>query len=120
MKKFLFIVLTALLTACSNSTPNLVHTTTPILNVESNLFPYIDVTLYQDSATITNKSQNILPINYVVIWYNSQGVTQLTYNKIDTGFHFLRLNIGEKTTITFAKPTTESVNYRLYMTLKNK
>lgn len=120
MKKFIFIFLTALLTACSHSTTSLVRTADPILNVELNLFPYIDVDLHPDSATITNKSQYILPINYIVAWYNQQGVTQLSAGKIDDDFRLFRLNAGEKTTLIFPKPTPESLNYRLYMTLKKK
>lgn len=117
MKKIIFLFVIALLAACSAS-PNLVHSKDPILNIESALYPYVDVSLHRESATVRNTSNYELPINYLVTWYDKNGVTQLQDGISDEKFSLLTLQAKEKTTLTFIRPTEESINYRLYMAPK--
>jgi len=114
MKKFLLIFTALVLAACS-SKPNLVHTHKPILNIEAALNPYIDASVSQHTAWVKNKSQQPLTVHYAVFWYAENGVTQPVNDKQEAFSASLLLQPQQKQTIELAKPTPESVNYRLYL-----
>ncbi|PJG83838.1 YcfL family protein [Caviibacterium pharyngocola] len=105
---------TALLTACGSSAPNLVGTTKPILTIESNLAPLIEAEANSDSAWVKNTSDRPLSLDYGVFWYDKLGVTQFEPN----AFSSLYLDRAQKIAVPLARPTAESVNYRLYLRLK--
>lgn len=114
MKKFL-LILTALVLAACSSTPNLVHTHEPILNIEAALNPYIDASVTQRIAWVKNKSQHPLTVHYSVFWYAKDGVTQPINDKQEALNGSLLLQPQQKQTIELTKPSAESVNYRLYL-----
>ncbi|MBF1240191.1 MAG: hypothetical protein HXM36_04110, partial [Haemophilus sp.] len=80
MKKILITATVLFLTACS-STPNIVGTNKPILNMTANLAPALDVDLSDNTAALKNKTTQQLNVLYHLYWYNTQGVTQVWPNQ---------------------------------------
>ncbi|WP_040975510.1 YcfL family protein [Necropsobacter massiliensis] len=118
IKSLSCIALGLLLTACgSTPAPNLVHSTKPILNMESELAALIDAAAEPDSAWIKNKSAQPVTVSYTFFWYDKNGVTQ---NADDTAASSPSVTLQQKqrTELELLRPTTESVNYRLYLRLK--
>ena len=109
MKKILITATVLFLTACS-SAPNIVGTNKPILNMAANLAPVLDVDLSDNTAALKNKTTQQLNVLYHLYWYNKQGVTQ------ESQSGNILLQPQEKKVFELPKPSTESSNYRLYLT----
>ena len=92
MKKILITATVLFLTACS-STPNIVGTNKPILNMAANLAPALDVDLSDNTAALTQ------------VWPNQQ----------ESQSGNILLQPQEKKVFELPKPSTESTNYRLYL-----
>ncbi len=117
-KRLSCIALGLLLTACgSTPVPNLVNSTKPILNMESELVELIDAAAEPDSAWIKNKSAQPVTVAYNFFWYDKNGVTQNTDNSVANP-PFVTLQKKQRTELELIRPTAESVNYRLYLRLK--
>lgn len=121
MNKIYFYCLTVILalTGCATSSPNLVHTNKPILNITAELSPILSVDLQQQGARIENKSKQTVSFIYSVTWYDKQGVTQLYPQDKTEQQASLQLAPQQKVQLDFSKPTTASVNYRLYIATLN-
>lgn len=117
-KQISLIFLTALLTACGSSAPNLVHSQQPILNIEADLNPLIEADADADSAWVKNKSEHRVGVAYDIFWYDKNGVTQLTQDAKPQISSLIVLQPQQKAALDLTKPTAESVNYRLYLRLK--
>ncbi|BFU59422.1 MULTISPECIES: DUF1425 domain-containing protein [Rodentibacter] len=115
MKKSLILLSAFVLTACSNSGSNLVHTNTPILNVAAELAANVEAKVSSNSAWVKNKRTQPIKVNYHLFWYNNQGVTQVWEQQRESLSGNLRLQPQEQKAIELAKPTPESTNYRLYL-----
>ncbi|OOF63112.1 DUF1425 domain-containing protein [Rodentibacter pneumotropicus] len=115
MKKSLVILASLVLSACSVSGPNLVHTNNPILNITAELAPVVEAKVSADSAWVKNKSSQPINVNYHLFWYNAQGVTQVWTDQRESLVGNLRLQAQERKAIELMKPTLESTNYRLYL-----
>lgn len=115
MKKSLIIFASLVLSACSSSGPNLVHTNNPILNITAELAPLVEAKVSADSAWIKNKSTQPVNVNYHLFWYNAQGVTQVWTDQRESLAGNLRLQPQELQAVELTKPTSESTNYRLYL-----
>lgn len=115
MKKSLIIFSSIVLSACSVSGPNLVHTNKPILNITAELAPVVDAKVSADSAWVKNKTTQPINVNYHLFWYNAQGVTQVWSDQRESLVGNLRLQAKEGKSIELMKPTLESTNYRLYL-----
>ncbi|OOF41108.1 hypothetical protein BKK47_02220 [Rodentibacter mrazii] len=115
MKKSLIIFSSIVLSACSVSGPNLVHTNNPILNITAELAPVVEVKVSADSAWVKNKSAQPINVNYHLFWYNAQGITQVWTDQRESVVGKLRLQAQESKAIELMKPTSESTNYRLYL-----
>lgn len=113
-KRISFLFLTALLSACSATVPNVVSTTKPILNMEAALMPLLNVEVNERAAWVENKTDKQVSFSYVLFWYDKNGVTQLEPAK----FVQMQLNQRQKAGIEITPPTAESVNYRLYLRAK--
>lgn len=115
MKKHIsFLFLTALLSACSATVPNIVNTTKPILNMEAALVPLLNVEVSERAASVENKTDQPISFSYGLFWYDKNGVTQFE----PVNFMQMYLNQRQKAAIGIAPPTAESVNYRLYLRAK--
>ncbi|OOF55660.1 hypothetical protein BKK56_05435 [Rodentibacter genomosp. 2] len=115
MKKSLTIFASIVLSACSVSGPNLVHTNTPILNITAELASIVEAKVSADSAWVKNKSNQPVNVNYHLFWYNAQGVTQVGADQRESFVGSLRLQAQEDKSIELMKPSLESTNYRLYL-----
>lgn len=115
MKKSLIILAGFILSACSVSGPNLVHTNTPILNITAELAPTVEAKVSAASAWVKNKSTQPINVNYHLFWYNAQGVTQVWTDQRESLAGNFRLQPQERKSIELMKPTLESTNYRLYL-----
>ncbi|MCQ9121512.1 hypothetical protein BKG95_03205 [Rodentibacter pneumotropicus] len=115
MKKSLVILASLVLSACSVSGPNLVHTNNPILNITAELAPVVEAKVSANSAWVKNKSTQPINVNYHLFWYNAQGVTQVWTDQRESLVGNLRLQAQERKAIELMKPTLESTNYRLYL-----
>ncbi|VEH66194.1 Uncharacterised protein [Rodentibacter pneumotropicus] len=60
MKKSLVILASLVLSACSVSGPNLVHTNNPILNITAELAPVVEAKVSANSAWVKIKVPNLL------------------------------------------------------------
>lgn len=119
MNKILaYSILCVMLTACgSTPTPNLVHTTKPILNMEANLVDLIDASAEPHSARIKNKSAQPVSVAYHFFWYDKNGVTQNPDSELSAS-PSVSLMPQQQTALELRRPTADSVNYRLYLRLK--
>ena len=118
MKKSISLLfLTALLTACGSTPPNLVHSDQPILNISAEANPLIEAKANPKNAWVKNIAGNSLNLAYRLFWYDKNGVTQLgdTQNEFYSGL--LPLQPQQKADIPLTRPTANSVNYRLYFYL---
>ncbi|MDO4431228.1 MAG: YcfL family protein [Lonepinella koalarum] len=118
MKKILLISTALLLVSCSSPSPTLLHTAKPILNIESRLEHQLSAKLYSDSADVKNIGSQVLNLTYYVYWYDKNGVTQpfsanQEYQRVP-----LALQPQQTAVLPLMKPTTESVQYRLYFSTK--
>lgn len=113
--KILFscLFLTALLTACGSTPPNLLHTNQPILNIDANLAPFVETRVSADTAWVKNNTQQPLRLAYGLYWYDKNGVTQTE----PPSFTPLLLQQNEKYRFNLTRPTQHSQNYRLYLRL---
>ncbi|WP_439239908.1 YcfL family protein [Lonepinella sp. BR2474] len=117
MKKILLICTALFLTACS-SVPSLTYTHKPILNIAAELHPLIEASVTAQSAWVKNKSAQQINVQYDVFWYDQNGVTQPVSLQQDQYRATLLLAPEQQQAIHLSKPTPESVNYRLYLQLK--
>ncbi|AOF52484.1 hypothetical protein BKG91_01900 [Rodentibacter caecimuris] len=115
MKKLLIIFAGLVLSACSVSGPNLVHTNTPILNITAELASVVEANVSADSAWVKNKTSQPVNVNYHLFWYNAQGVTQVWADQRESVVGNLRLQPQARQSVELIKPTLESTNYRLYL-----
>lgn len=115
MKKYLILLASLVLAACSVTEPNLTYSQKPILNITANLASAIDVSLRDDSALIKNKMAQPVRLTYHLYWYDAQGVTQLWQAEQESQTGQLNLNPNAQARIELLKPTPESKNYRLYL-----
>ena len=106
---------TALLTACSAKVPNLLGTQSPILNIEAPVTEVADAGVDTDSAWVKNKTEQSLNLAYSLFWYDKNGVTTLLQEQ--PTWHTLSLQPLQNPPLTLARPTADSVNYRLYLRL---
>ncbi|TYG35067.1 DUF1425 domain-containing protein [Lonepinella koalarum] len=118
MKKILLVCTALFLVACGSSQPSLVHTHAPILNITAELNPLIDANATAQSAWVKNKSNQNINLQYDVFWYDKNGVTQPVSLQQEQYRANLWLAPEQKQAINLSKPTPESVNYRLYLQLK--
>ncbi|QEH17666.1 YcfL family protein [Histophilus somni] len=118
MKNLLIAVILSLgLIACSSSKKvNLVHSQQPIINISTELASDIDVQVSHSSASLTNVSQKQVTLVYYFFWYDKNGVTQGDVTNMKNAT-MLILSPGQTRQLVLQKPTTESVNYRLYLSL---
>lgn len=115
MKRTLILAVGLMLTACSGTAPNLVHSDSPILNIAENLATSVEAKADRNSAWIKNKSAQPLKVNYHLFWYNAQGVTQVREAQRESLSGNLYLQPQEQKAVELIKPTSESTNYRLYL-----
>ncbi|MBN6066533.1 DUF1425 domain-containing protein [Aggregatibacter actinomycetemcomitans] len=108
--------MTALLAACSAKAPNLLNTQSPILNIEAPAAARVEAGVNSDNAWVKNKTGRIVDLAYSLYWYDKNGVTTLAEEQ--PTWHALTLQPMQKQTLTFARPSADSVNYRLYLRLK--
>ncbi|MDY6216388.1 YcfL family protein [Actinobacillus porcinus] len=114
MKK-ISLIFTALFLAACSTTPNLVKTHSPILNIDVAINPFIDAAAQSHEAWVKNTGQQPLQLHYDLFWYSENGVTQPASQTQDAFSGSLLLQPQQKQTIELTKPTPESVNYRLYL-----
>lgn len=115
MKSTLILAVGLMLTACSGTAPNLVHSDSPILNIAENLATSVEARADRNSAWIKNKSTQPIKVNYHLFWYNVQGVTQVREAQRESLSGNLYLQPQEQKAVELIKPTSESTNYRLYL-----
>lgn len=118
MKKLLIAFTLSLgLMACSSSEKlNLVHSPQPIVNISAELAPLIEVNASQSSASVKNISQQPVTFAHYIFWYDKNGVTQGNEPNLKNP-PMLSLEPREKIQLMLQSPTTESINYRLYLGL---
>lgn len=120
MKKSLLtgLAVSLLLTACASNPPSyLPNGTKPIINVEANVDPLINIDACGESLSIANKTEQVLSLAYKLFWYDKQGVSQGQTSDMGekTLWQKLWLEPKQKAKITLQKPTAESAKYRLYV-----
>lgn len=115
MKKTLFISTALLLAACTAPKPTLVHTTQPILNIESRLADKLQTQLENHSAKVKNISAQTLHVTSYLYWYDQNGVTQPFSPKQEYTYSKFILQPQQSTEIQLTKPSAESHQYRLYL-----
>ncbi|WGE31217.1 YcfL family protein [Actinobacillus genomosp. 2] len=104
------------LTACgSNPQSYIKGKSEPIVNIEAQIAPLIQVDAEIDKLSITNLSEQPLNLSYKLFWYDSQGVTQTANDISEQSWLQLWLNSKQSQTLPFEKPTNESSNYRIYL-----
>lgn len=118
MKKLLIAFTLSLgLMACSSSEKvNLVHSQQPIVNISAGLASLIEVNASQSSASVKNISQQPVKFAHYFFWYDKNGVTQGNEPNLKNP-PMLSLAPREKIQLRLQPPTTESINYRLYLGL---
>lgn len=107
--------LTALLAGCSAKAPMLLNTQSPILNIEAPAAESVDAGVDSDSAWVKNKTEQPVNLVYRLFWYDKHGVTVMAEEPAI--WHRLALQPLQKQPLTLARPTADSVNYRLYLRL---
>lgn len=113
MKKLSAILLFSLmLTGCGTSQPvNPLKREQPILNIDVTIAPHIEVFVNEHSAWVKNTTQQPINLFYHLFWYDKNGLSQPNFTRQTT----LSLAPQEKQYLELKKPSTESVNYRLYI-----
>ena len=107
---------TALLAGCSAKAPTLLNTQSPILNIEAPAAERLEAGVESDSAWVKNKTQQPVNLAYSLFWYDKNGVSVTAEENVV--WHRLALQPQQKQTLTLARPTADSTNYRLYLRLK--
>lgn len=115
MKNILGFAFTLFLAACSATTPNLIGTQAPILNIEKNLATMMTVNTERNSVQFTNLTNQPLVITYHLFWYDKQGVTQLYHRQQESLSEKMMLHPQEKKSVLLPRPTPESLTYRIYL-----
>ena len=106
---------TALLAGCSAKAPTLLNTQSPILNIEAPAAERLEAGVESDSAWVKNKTEQPVNLVYRLFWYDKHGVTVMAEEPAI--WHRLALQPLQKQPLTLARPTADSVNYRLYLRL---
>ena len=106
---------TALLAGCSAKVPTLLNTQSPILNIEAPVAESVDAGVDSDSAWVKNKTEQPVNLAYSLFWYDKNGVNVTAEESVV--WHRLALQPQQKQTLTLARPTADSANYRLYLRL---
>ncbi|MDO4626378.1 MAG: hypothetical protein Q4A81_03590 [Pasteurellaceae bacterium] len=115
MKKFFVFAASLYLAACSSSLPNLVHSNTPILNINATLSPLIKAKADTENAWVQNISSESLQVDYHLFWYDQNGVTQITAQGNEAISQNLLLAPQQRADIPLVKPSKLAQNYRLYL-----
>lgn len=115
MKKILLISTALLLAACTAPTPHLVHTTQPILNIESQLENKLQIKVENHSASLKNISAQALNVVSYLYWYDQNGVTQPFSPTQEYQPSTILLQPQQTADISLTKPSVESHQYRLYL-----
>ena len=112
---WLLAIFSLFLTACgSNPQSYIKGKSEPIVNIEAQIAPLIQVEAESDKLSVANLSEHPLNLSYKLFWYDNQGVTQ---SNNDPAMPWLNLwLIGKQSqTLQLEKPTDESSNYRIYL-----
>ncbi|TDQ59558.1 uncharacterized protein YcfL [Mesocricetibacter intestinalis] len=115
MKKYLPLIFSLVLGACSSNAPNLVRTTAPILNISAELAPHIEASVASDSAWVKNKTGENLKLSYDIFWYDNNGVTQPFSEDKESFSAVILLKPKQQAGIQLSRPSADSRNYRLYL-----
>lgn len=118
MKKYFIVFMLSLVLAACGSMPsqNIVSDSDPILNIESDLAPLIETRLSRNLVWLKNKTDYPLNVGYYFFWYDQNGVTQGIEPNFNQSSNLL-LQSHQQANLTTSPPTSQSVNYRLYLRL---
>ncbi len=118
VKNFSFFATFSLfLTACgSNPQSYIVAKDKPIVNIEAAINQKVQVEAKSDKLNLTNIANEQVNVVYKFFWYDQNGVSQLVAeNQASAGWQDILLNPQERRSIVLNKPTSEAVNYRVYI-----
>ncbi|QIW16879.1 hypothetical protein A4G20_07450 [Pasteurellaceae bacterium RH1A] len=110
-KVSLFAGFALFLTACSsNPASYLPAGSKPLVNVEADLAPQLEVKACPEKLAVTNISNQALALSYKLFWYDLDGVTQ----GHSSPWQSLWLEAQQTQSLALDKPTAESAKYRFY------
>lgn len=116
MKRFLTLLAASLiLAACSSAPPRYLADKQPIVNLDSEIAPLIEIKAGAQQVNLTNLSRELLALQYQITWYDNDGVTQLSDWSQSPQWMKLLLQPKQTETIGLEKPTLNSSNYRIYV-----
>ena len=115
-KKILVLGIALGLSACASNPPSYLPAgKKPIVNIEANLNPHVEVNADERALTIRNRDAvNPLQLAYKLFWYDEQGVSQVGTQE-NSSWQTLNLAPKQQTNVPLHHPTDESVNYRIYL-----
>ncbi|OBX05103.1 lipoprotein [Gallibacterium genomosp. 3] len=115
MRKLIYLCCMLLgLSACSSKTISPLYSATPIVNIESELVPTLEVTASANQLLLKNASNQSIQTVYLLTWYDKKGVTQRADWQQQEVWQKLILAAKQQAKITLQKTTAESTNYRVY------